>query len=94
VFFKKDSTGAIVDFYFGFLDYDTDVMHLFPIKGIVNGTFDPSEEVIVSITGQFDKTGNPTVAPQETRTGTFNVTTNGALPGDAPQSGTFMVFRI
>jgi hypothetical protein len=95
VYFKRDgSTGQIVDFYFGYLDYDTDSMHLFPVAGLVNGSFDPGAEVVATISGQFDKYGATTVAPQETRTGTFSITTRGGLPADAPGTGSFLVFRI
>ena len=94
VMFKRDGNGDIVDFYYGFLNYDTDIIRMYPVRTLVTGAFDPNEETTLTITGQFDRSGIPTVAPQETRSGTFSVTAQGAFPGDAPSAGSFIVFRV
>jgi hypothetical protein len=95
LYFKRDgNTGKITNLFFGFLDYDLQSIHLFPVKGIVEGIFNPGDEIIGRITGQFDKNGSATVAAQATRTGGFTITTPGALPADAPTSGAFLVFRV
>lgn len=92
VLLKKDGSGNIVDLFYGFLDYGTDVMRLFPVKGIVTG--DVTGEVVAKITAQKNANGGNTNSVQDTRTATFNVTTPGALPADAPRDGTLLVFRI
>ncbi len=94
VFFRRDGNGVINSFFFGFIDYDTDEGHFFPVKTLVQGIADPAEEVVISLTGQFDKNGAATVAAQLTRSGNFTVTSRGALPTDAPAGGSFLVFRI
>jgi hypothetical protein len=93
VFFKREGN-AITDFYFGFLNYDTNQMRLFPVKTLVNGITSPAEEIVMSITGEFDKFDNPTSAQQLVRWGTYSVTAQGALSADAPTSGSFLVFRV
>ncbi|MEZ0325640.1 MAG: hypothetical protein ACAH95_07020 [Fimbriimonas sp.] len=94
VFFRRDGSGVITSFFFGYVDYDTDTGHFFPVRTLVSGISDPAAEVTISITGQFDKRGNSTQAAQLTRTGNYTVTVPGGLPADAPSGGSFLVFRI
>jgi hypothetical protein len=90
----KWSGGKVVDMFYGFLNYDSHEIHLFPVASIVNGLVDPADEVIGTVTAQFGKNDTTVTAPQLTRSGTFNITKTGALPGDAPSNGKFLVFRI
>ncbi len=91
---QRNANGVIQTMFFGELNYDTDTFRLFPLRGIVDGTFNESEEVIGTITAQFGANGNPTVSPQQTRSGNFQITTQGGLPSGAPSTGRFLVFRV
>lgn len=90
----KQSNNKVTEMFYGFVNYDTKQVHLFPVKTIVDGIVDPADEVVGTVVSQADRNGNTVVAPQLTRTGSFNITKQGSLPGDAPTSGDYLVFRI
>lgn len=92
--FFKEAGGSVVDMYFGFFNFDTKEIHLFPISSIVNGLLDPDSEVVGSVTTQLDRNGTAVVAPQLTRSGAFSLSKRGHLPSDAPSDGNYLVFRI
>jgi hypothetical protein len=94
VYFQRDGNGNITDFFFGYVDFDLDEGHLFPVSTLVTGIVNPAKEVVFHVDGQYDKHGAPTNAAQLTRRGTFSVTIGGGLPNGAPTSGNFLVFRI
>ncbi len=87
VFVKHDSTKKITSMYYGYVDFGTSQIKLYPIQNITTGSI--AGEVTAEVASTLTRAGNVTTSSQAIRKGTYRGLN---LPG-FPATGTFAVYR-